>query len=80
MKEIYKCSDGTAELSFGYDTYSSEDKSLYDSGNHCLKYFYRYLYAENYDENLELVSVSKDDCLNAKLTRSDRSWYYLRFF
>ena len=69
MKQIYKCSDGTAELSFGYDTYSSEDKSLYDSDDHCLKYFYWYLYAENYDENLELVSVSKDDCLNAKLTQ-----------
>ena len=40
MKQIYKCSDGTAELSFGYDTYSSEDKSLYDSDDHCLKYFY----------------------------------------
>ena len=69
MKQIYKCSDGTAEYSFGYDTYSLDDKSLYESDDHCLKYFYRYLYAENYDENLELVSVSKDDCLNAKLTQ-----------
>ena len=68
-KQTYQCSVGTAQFTFGYDTYSSEDISVYDSGNHCLRYFYRYLYAENYDENSELVSVSKDDCLNAQLTQ-----------
>lgn len=70
IKEIYRCNDGTAEYSFGYDQYSQTDISVYDSGSHCLKYFYRYMYSEEYDENNELSAVSKDDCLNAQLTQS----------
>ena len=68
FKEIFQCNDGTVEYSFGYDTYSSNDIAIYDSGNHCLKYFYRYLYPENYDENSNINSVSKSDCQNAQLT------------
>ena len=70
MKQIYECNDGTATYSYGYDTYSSTDIAIFESGNHCLKYFYRYLYSDYYDENLELKSVSKNDCLNAQLTKT----------
>ena len=69
MKETYKCNDGTAVYTFGYDEYSDTDIAVYDSDSHCLKYFYRYLYPENYDENLELTSVSKEACQNADLTQ-----------
>ena len=69
MKQTYKCNDGIAEYKYGYDVYSPSDIAVYDSGSHCLKYFYRYLYGENYDENLELTPVSKEDCQNAQLTQ-----------
>ena len=70
MKQIYKCNDGTAEYSYGYEEYTQTDISVFDSGSHCLKYFYRYMYSEEYDENNELTPVSKNDCLNAQLTQT----------
>ena len=69
MKQTYKCNDGIAEYKYGYDVYEPSDIAVYESDSHCLKYFYRYLYAENYDENLELTHVSKEDCQNAQLTQ-----------
>ena len=69
MKQTYKCNDGTAEYTYGYDVYSPSDIAVYESDSHCLKYFYRYLYPEYYDENLELTSVSKEACQNAQLTQ-----------
>ena len=72
FKQKYECKDGVAEYSFGYDTYTSTEIENFESNNHCLKYFYRYLYPENYDENFNLNSVSKSDCQNAVLTQSAR--------
>ena len=69
LKQTYKCNDGIAEYTYGYDVYSPSDIAVYDSDSHCLKYFYRYLYGENYDENSELTPVSKEDCQNAQLTQ-----------
>ena len=70
FSEYYECKDGTAEYKFGYETYSKEDLAIFDSGAHCLKYFYRYLYPENYDEEGNLNTVSKSDCQNGKLTEA----------
>ena len=70
FSEYYECNDGTAEYKFGYETYSNKDLAIFDSGAHCLKYFYRYLYPENYDEERNLNTVSKSDCQNGKLTEA----------
>ena len=70
FKETYECKDGIAEYSYGYETYTDTEIANFQSGNHCLEYFYRYLYPENYDENLNLNTVSKSDCQNAELTQS----------
>ena len=70
FSEYIECKDGTAEYKFGYDSYSNEDLKIFDSGAHCLKYFYRYLYPENYDEERNLNTVSKSDCQNGKLTEA----------
>ena len=72
FKQKYECNGGTAEYSYGYETYTNTEIANFESDNHCLKYFYRYLYSENYDENSNLNTVSKSDCQNAVLTQSAR--------
>jgi hypothetical protein len=76
-EQTYKCKDGTYKMSFGYDTYTENEKKILKSDNHCLKYFYRYLDEENfeYDEEKDkyyLKQVSNNECFNANLLQSSK--------
>ena len=75
--QTYKCKDGSYKISFGYDTYTENEKKVLESDNHCLKYFYRHMYEENfeYDEEKDkyyLKQVSNNDCFNANLLQSSK--------
>ena len=75
--QTYKCKDGSYKISVGYDTYTENEKKILESNTHCLKYFYRHLYEENfeYDEEKDkyyLKQVSNNDCFNANLLQSSK--------
>lgn len=75
--QTYNCKDGTHTMSFGNDNYTENERKILESDTHCLKYFYRHLYEENfqYDEEKEkyfLRPVSNNECFNAALLQSSK--------
>jgi hypothetical protein len=73
--QTYKCKDGTYKISYGYEKYTENELKILDSDTHCLRYFYRYMDAINYQydeekEKILLKSVSNNECFNANLLQS----------
>lgn len=75
--QTYNCKDGNYTMSFGNDNYTENERKILESDTHCLKYFYRHMYEENfqYDEEKEkyfLRPVSNNECFNASLLQSSK--------
>ena len=73
--QTYNCKDGTYKMSFGYEKYTENELKILDSDTHCLRYFYRYMDAINYQydeekEKILLKSVSNNECFNANLLQT----------
>ena len=75
LNQTYKCKDGTYKISYAYEKYTENELKILDSDTHCLRYFYRYMDAINYQydeekEKILLKSVSNNECFNANLLQS----------
>ena len=76
LNQTFICKEGTTKISIGYDVYTQNEIKIIESEKHCLKYFYRYLFNENYEYNEEnlfsLKPVSRNECFNADLLKSSK--------
>ena len=68
-KQNYQCKDGNFEILFGYDNYTSEEKSIFKSNQHCLRYFYSYVIDYDFLDKMP----SKEQCFNADLLESSKT-------
>ena len=65
----YECKDGNFEYLYGYENYTSEEKLLFKSDQHCLRYFYSYVIDPDFMEKMP----SKEQCFNADLLESSKN-------
>lgn len=68
-KQNYQCKDGNFEILYGYDNYTSEDKAILKSNQHCLRYFYSYVIDPDFLDKMP----SKEKCFNADLLENSKN-------
>jgi hypothetical protein len=68
FKQNYQCKDGNYELLYGYENFTSEDKTILKSNQHCLRYFYSYVIDPDFLNKMP----SKEKCFNADLLENSK--------
>ena len=68
-KQNYQCKDGDFDIPYGYETYTSQDKSILKSNQQCLRYFHSYVIDYDYMDKMP----SKEQCFNADLLESSKN-------
>ena len=62
------CQNGQYEIKYGYEEYNSEDKEIFHSDKHCLRYFYSFLLDSDFKEKYP----TNNDCYNADLLKTSK--------
>ena len=60
-----KCEDGDLYIEISKDDYSNEEKENFKSENHCLRFFYSWIYSGNEEE------ITEDICYNSEVVTAN---------